>query len=97
MQLKKKINRFLRSLQRQGQSKVKRGAMPDGFFFNNLLWYGDGLSQEVAVARGFILEPGAQDSLDDAAKSDLSDRLRVLQATLGEGYVSVPKISANTG
>jgi type IV secretion system protein TrbE len=93
MQFHKKVKRFLRQLRRQGypaasqgESKIKRGAMPDGFFFNDLLWYGDGLSQEVAVARGFILEPGAQDSLDDAAKSDLSDRLRVLQATLGEGH-----------
>src|SRR6266478_6003863 len=82
----KKFKRLLRLLQKEGGSRISTEAMPNGFFFNDLLWFGDGGSQETAVSRGFVVIPGERDGMDDEAASDLIDRLRVMLATLGEGY-----------
>ena len=60
--------------------------MPNGFFLNDLLWFGDSASEQTAVSRGFIIEPGERDSMDELAAEDLIDRLRVLLATLGPEY-----------
>jgi hypothetical protein len=38
------------------------------------------------MCRGFIVDPAEMDSMDEEAKSDLSDRLRYLLAALGEEY-----------
>ena len=67
-------------------SKISRFGMPNGFFFDNLLWFGDAGSAKTAVSRGFIVEPPELDVLDDDSKVDISDRLRVLLATMGEEY-----------
>src|SRR5215469_210669 len=67
-------------------SKISRFGMPNGFFFDNLLWFGDAGSAKTAVSRGFIVEPPELDGLDDDSKVDISDRLRVLLATMGEEY-----------
>jgi hypothetical protein len=86
MQLKKKINRALRQLREPDQTRISPKGMPNGFYVNNLLWYGDGGSQETAVSRGFIVEPGEMETRDEGSKVDLSDRLCRLQATLGEQF-----------
>jgi type IV secretion system protein TrbE len=78
---------FLNSSKRAGgPSRISRGGMPNGFFFDNLLWYGDAGSGKAAVSRGFFIEPPEMDVLDDDSKVDMSDRLRVLLATMGEDY-----------
>ena len=88
MQLHKKIKRLMRRLGRDGpaQTRISREGMPNGFFLNDLLWFGDAGSEQTAVSRGFIVEAGEMHSMDDQAKSDLSDRLRYLLAALGEEY-----------
>jgi type IV secretion system protein TrbE len=67
-------------------SKISRSGMPNGFFFDDLLWYGDAGASKTAVSRGFIVEPPELTILDDDIKLDMTDRLRVLLATLGEEY-----------
>ena len=76
MQLHKKIKRLMRRLRHHGPTRINREGMPNGFFLNDLLWFGDGGSEQTAVSRGFIVEPVEMHSMDDEAKSDLSDRLR---------------------
>jgi type IV secretion system protein TrbE len=87
MTLRKKINRLVKRL-RSGQNgcRISFSGMPNGFFLNDLLWFGDAESKETAVSRGFLVEPGELESLDDAWKADVVDRLRVMLAQLGEGY-----------
>ena len=65
---------------------MSRSSMPDGFFFRDILWFGDSASPQTAVARGFVVEPAELDALDEEAKADLMDRLRVLLITLGQPY-----------
>jgi hypothetical protein len=84
MQLHKKIKRLYRQWLNSGGTRISLQGMPNGFFFKNLLWFGDSSSNETGVARGFIIIPGERDSLDDDSQIDLIDRLRVLQATLGD-------------
>lgn len=67
-------------------SRLSRWGMPDGFFLNDVLWFGDAGCAQVAVSRGFVVEPAELDALDEAAKADLIERLRVLLATLGQQY-----------
>ncbi len=67
-------------------SRISRVGMPNGFFCDDLFWYGDAGSAKTAVSRGFFVEPPEMNVLDDDAKVDISDRLRVLLATLGEEY-----------
>jgi type IV secretion system protein TrbE len=87
VQLHKKVKRLIRRLEGgSGPTRISREGMPNGFFLNDLLWFGDGGSEQTAVSRGFIVEPAEMDSMDDEAKSDLSDRLRYLLAALGEEY-----------
>jgi type IV secretion system protein TrbE len=85
MKLSKKVRRFVRQWVQTG-TKISRAGMPNGFLFRNLIWYGDAASKEVAVSRGLTVEPGEMDTLEESSLLDLTDRLRVLQATLGEGY-----------
>jgi type IV secretion system protein TrbE len=86
LQFHKKVKRLMRRLEGGRPTRVSREGMPNGFFLNDLLWFGDGGSEQTAVSRGFIIEPAELDSMDDEAKSDLSDRLRYLLAALGEEY-----------
>ena len=86
MQLHNKIKRLMRRLGHNGPTRISREGMPNGFFLHDLLWFGDGGSEQTAVSRGFIVEPAEMDSMDEEAKSDLCDRLRYLLAALGEEY-----------
>jgi hypothetical protein len=40
----------------EGGTRVSRGGMPNGFFLNDLLWFGDGASRRTAISRGFVIE-----------------------------------------
>jgi hypothetical protein len=60
--------------------------MPNGFFFRDLVWFGDSGSLSVAVSRGFQIVPGERGSLDEEAQKDMVSRLRVLLGTLGTEY-----------
>lgn len=71
---------------KQAQTRVSRSGLPQGFFFNDLMWFGDGAAVYTSVARGFVIEPAEMDSLDEQSKENLSHRLRILLATLGEDY-----------
>ena len=83
----KKAQRLIGSLGlRPTHTRISRSGMPNGFFLNDLLWFGDAGSEQTAVSRGFIVEPAEMASMDDEARSDLSDRLRYLLAALGEEY-----------
>lgn len=79
--------RVKRLFAQEGQgSRIRRDGMPNGFFFRDLLWFGDSGSSSVAVSRGFQIVPGERNSLDDEAQDDVVSRLRVLLATLGTEY-----------
>ena len=87
MQLHKRVKRLLRRLDKTlPETRISREGMPNGFFLNDLLWFGDGGSEQTAVSRGFTIEPAEMDSMDDEARNDLSGRLRYLLATLGDEY-----------
>jgi hypothetical protein len=60
--------------------------MPNGFFLNDLLWFGDGASKKAAVSRGFMIEPGEMTAFSVGQLNDLHERLRVLLGILGLEY-----------
>jgi hypothetical protein len=78
----------MRRLQRVtgAPTRISRNGMPNGFFLHDLLWFGDGGSEQTAVSRGFVIEPAEMDAMDDEAMDDLSTRLRYLVAGLGDDY-----------
>jgi hypothetical protein len=39
-------------------SRISRVGMPNGFFLNDLLWFGDGATRKTTISRGFMVEPG---------------------------------------
>jgi hypothetical protein len=77
VQLHKRVKRLLRRLDKTlPETRISREGMPNGFFVNDLLWFGDGGSEQTAVSRGFTIEPPEMDSMDDETRNDLSGRLR---------------------
>ena len=60
--------------------------MPNGFFLNDLLWFGDGATKKTAVSRGFMIEPGEMTAFSVGQLNDLHERLRVLLGMLGQEY-----------
>ena len=67
-------------------SRVSRVGMPNGFFLNDLLWFGDGASKRTAISRGFIVEPGEISAFSVTQLNDLHERLRILLGILGEEF-----------
>src|SRR5260221_13228301 len=67
-------------------TRISRIGMPNGFFLNDLLWFGDGATKRTAVSRGFMIEPGEMTAFSVAQLNDLHERLRVLLGMLGEEY-----------
>jgi hypothetical protein len=67
-------------------SRITRAGMPNGFFLNDLLWFGDGGSKKTAISRGFIVEPGEISAFSVTQLNDLHERLRILLGILGEEY-----------
>src|SRR6202165_3064883 len=67
-------------------SRISRGGMPNGFFLNDLLWFGDGASKKTAISRGFMVEPGEISAFSVAQLNDLHERLRILLGILGEEF-----------
>ena len=57
MQLHKKIKRLMRRLRHHGPTRINREGMPNGFFLNDLLWFGDGGSEQTAVAVVLLSSP----------------------------------------
>src|SRR5262249_54823511 len=69
-----------------GGTRVSRVGMPNGFFLNDLLWFGDGASKRTAISRGFVVEPSEISAFSIAQLNDLHERLRILLGILGEEY-----------
>src|SRR6202162_2912549 len=67
-------------------SRVSRVGMPNGFFLNDLLWFGDGGSKRTAISRGFMVEPGEISAFSVRQLNDLHERLRILLGILGEEF-----------
>jgi hypothetical protein len=67
-------------------TRVVRNGMPNGFFLNDLIWFGDGASKRTAVSRGFMVEPGEINAFSVAQLNELHERLRILLGILGEEY-----------
>jgi type IV secretion system protein TrbE len=67
-------------------SRISRVGMPNGFFLNDLLWFGDGGSKKSAISRGFMIEPGEISAFSVTQLNDLHERLRILLGVLGEEY-----------
>jgi hypothetical protein len=67
-------------------TRVARAGMPNGFFLNDLLWFGDGGSKRTAISRGFVVEPSEISAFSVAQLNDLHERLRILLGILGEEY-----------
>src|SRR5260221_1147835 len=67
-------------------TRISRIGMPNGFFLNDLLWFGDGATKRTAVYRGFMIEPGEMTAFSVGQLNDLHERLRVLLGMLGEEY-----------
>jgi len=70
----------------EGGTRVSRAGMPNGFFLNDLVWYGDGASKRTAVSRGFVVEPSEISAFSIPQLNDLHERLRILLGILGEEY-----------
>lgn len=86
-----KVRRVIKQLATQSGSRISRAAMPNGFLLNDLIWYGDGLSDQTAIARGFFIEPIELESMDIPHMEWLSMRLRALIESLGEEYCLMVK------
>jgi hypothetical protein len=67
-------------------SRINRSEMPNGFFLNNLLWFGDGGSAKTAISRGFIVEPGEMMTCSNSELNTLHEKLRMLLGFLGQEY-----------
>jgi type IV secretion system protein TrbE len=67
-------------------SRITRAGMPNGFFLNDLLWFGDGGSKKTAISRGFMVEPGEISAFSVTQLNNLHERLRILLGILGEEY-----------
>ncbi len=67
-------------------SRISRVGMPNGFFLNDLLWFGDGASKKTAISRGFMVEPGEIGAFSVTQLNDLHERLRILLGILGEEF-----------
>jgi hypothetical protein len=67
-------------------TRISRIGMPNGFFLNDLLWFGDGATKKTAVSRGFMIEPGEMTAFSVGQLNDLHERLRVLLGMLGQEY-----------
>src|SRR5258708_440546 len=67
-------------------TRISRIGMPNGFFINDLLWFGDGATKKTAVSRGFTIEPGEMTAFSVGQLNDLHERLRVLLGMLGQEY-----------
>lgn len=80
------LKRLKSAFQDGPSTRLSRGGMPDGFFFSNVLWFGDAGSKRVAVARGLTVEPDQLDALDEPFQAHLCERLRQLIASLGQEY-----------
>ena len=63
-------------------SRISRVGMPNGFFLNDLLWFGDGASRKTAISRGFMVEPGEISAFSVTQLNDLHERLRILLGIL---------------
>ena len=70
----------------EGGTRVSRAGMPNGFFLNDLVWFGDGASKRTAVSRGFVVEPSEISAFSIPQLNDLHERLRILLGILGEEY-----------
>ena len=70
----------------EGGTRVSRVGMSNGFFLNDLLWFGDGASKRTAISRGFVVEPSEISAFSIAQLNDLHERLRILLGILGEEY-----------
>ena len=67
-------------------SRISRVGMPNGFFLNDLLWFGDGASKKTAISRGFMVEPGEISAFSVTQLNNLHERLRILLGILGEEF-----------
>ena len=67
-------------------SRINRSEMPNGFLFNNLIWFGDGGSAKTPISCGFIVEPGEQMGLSNSQLNVLHEKLRMLLGFLGQEY-----------
>jgi type IV secretion system protein TrbE len=67
-------------------SRVSRLGMPNGFFLNNLIWFGDGASHKTAISRGFVIEPGEISAFSVRELNSLHEKLRIMLGTLGQEY-----------
>ena len=67
-------------------TRISRVGMPNGFFLNDLLWFGDGASRKTAISRGFTVEPGEISAFSVTQLNDLHERLRILLGVLGEEF-----------
>jgi type IV secretion system protein TrbE len=74
------------SLFRSNTTRIRRDGMPNGFFFHDLLWFGDAASKKIAVSRGFHIHPPDRTSFDESSLNLSISRLRLLLATLGTEY-----------
>jgi hypothetical protein len=67
-------------------SRVSRLGMPNGFFINNLIWFGDGASRKTAISRGFSVEPGEINAFSVRQLNELHEKLRIMLGMLGQEY-----------
>jgi hypothetical protein len=71
---------------RRRGSGVSRLGMPNGFFINNLIWFGDGVSRKTAISRGFTVEPGEINAFSVRQLNSLHEKLRIMLGMLGQEY-----------
>lgn len=88
-----KIKQALAVLAKSDSGKISPYGMPNGFFFKDLLWFGEPASTQVAVSRGFYIEAPEQSTMDESMLAHLSDRLRQIGGTLGREYTMQVKHS----
>ena len=67
-------------------TRVSRSAMPNGFFLDDLIWFGDGAQNKTPVSRGFMLEPGETSSYSARQLNSIHERLAMLLRMLGREY-----------
>lgn len=77
---------FFNSSRARRATGVQLHAFPDGFYLNDLLWYGEGGGKSIPVARGFEIIPTDPSGLGNPGLIDLRHRLQQTLQMLGTNH-----------
>src|SRR5260221_14414528 len=71
---------------RRRGSGVSRLGLSNGFFINNLLWFGDVVSRKTAISRGVTVRPGEINRFTGRQLKSRHGKVRIMLGGSGQEY-----------